>query len=141
MNISVKHPYNKEIISDVNSVTHLHAIPQLQSKIMKGILFIAVRLIPFEFQIRTEYLAWYSALVVSYRHQDEENRNQIGVRLGSQKKIVRLRKSLRWRTILRGSVEGIKPVLGEMKRSCCLIPQLGLSLQSKLFFSPRGKMT
>ena len=62
-------------------------------------------------KVRAENLAWYSALVVSvvsYRHQDEENRNQIGVRLGSQKKIVRLRKSLRWRTILRGSVEGMK---------------------------------
>lgn len=111
MNISVKHQYTKEIISDVNSVTHLHATPQLRGKIKKGILFRAVRLIPFEFQIRTEYLAWYSALVVSvvsYRHQDEENRNQIGVRLGSQKKIVRLRKSLRWRTIFRGSVEEMK---------------------------------
>lgn len=108
MNISVKFQYTQEIISDVNSVTHLHAIPQLRGKIKKGILFMAVRLIPFEFQIRTEYLAWYSALVVSYRCQDEENRNQTGVRLGSQKKIVRLRKSLRWRTILRGSVEGMK---------------------------------
>ena len=108
MNISVNYQYTQEIISDVNSVTHLHAIPQLRGKIKKGILFRAVRLIPFEFQIRTEYLAWYSALVVSYRCQDEENRNQTGVRLGSQKKIVRLRKSMRWRTIIRGSVEGMK---------------------------------
>ena len=43
MNISVKFQYTKEIISDVNSVTHLHAIPQLRGKIKKGILFMAVR--------------------------------------------------------------------------------------------------
>lgn len=79
MNISVNYQYTQEIISDVNSVTHLHAIPQLRGKIKKGILFMAVRLIPFEFQIRTEYLAWYSALVVSYRCQDEK----IAIRLES----------------------------------------------------------
>ena len=102
MNISVKFQYTKEIISDVKSATHLHAIPQLRGKIKKGILFRAVRLIPFEFQIRTEYLAWYSALVVSYRCQDEENRNQIGVRLVRRKKLYAFANSLRWRTIFRG---------------------------------------
>ena len=130
MNISVKIQYTKEIISDVNSVTHLHAIPQLRGKIKKGILFRAVRLIPFEFQIRTEHLAWYSALVVSYRHQDEENRNQIGVRLGSQKKIVRLRKSLRWRTIFRGGGGNENRFCGEVKG------HVALPLNSVFPFNP-----